>query len=119
VKLNVKNGCVGLICCYAPHNLRPFDERAQFYVDLGRIWGRTSVNAGRFLFGDFNARIGQARLGEEHAFGPYGYGLEAQHQVEVPNRDLLFDFCTSYNYAVGNMMQWTPPGQKATFADAM
>ena len=53
---------------------------------------------------------------EEDVFGPYGHGAEAAHRVEVPNRDLLFEFCTAYDYTVANMLQWTPASQKETFA---
>ena len=79
-----------LLLCAA--HLRPYDEKFNFYADLGKLWERTSTNAEQFLFGDFNARIAKAKPGEEDVFGPYGHGVEAAHRVEVPNRDFFFGF---------------------------
>ena len=115
LKLKVAGGKVGIITGYAPHNLKPYDERHDFYVNLGRLWEDTSVNGHKYLFGDFNARIGFRKPGEHEVFGPFGFGGEAVHQVDVPNRDLLFEFCTGLEYSVGNMFHQTPAHQKATF----
>ena len=115
IKLKVKGGKVALITGYAPHNLKPYDERQNFYTQLGHILEKTSVNGSKFVLGDFNARIGWCRAGEEHAFGPYGFGREATHQVDVSNRELLLEFCTGYQYMVGNMLVHTPPSEMATF----
>ena len=34
--------------------------------------------------------------------GEYGFGREAQHKVEIPNRDLLIEFCVGHRYAVAH-----------------
>ena len=115
LKLKVSGGKVGIITGYAPHNLKPYDERHDFYINLGKLWEQTSVNGHKYLFGDFNARIGFQKAGEHEVFGPFGFGREAVHQVDVPNRDLLFEFCTGLDYSVGNMFLQTPPDQKMTF----
>ena len=58
LKLKVTGGKAGIITGFAPHNLRPYDERRDFYDSLAKLWKRTSVNGRKYLFGDFNARIG-------------------------------------------------------------
>ena len=67
------------------------------------------------MFGDFNARIGGRRPGEEDVFGEFTYGREAQHAVELPNRDLLVEFCLSKGLAVANTFADVPAHQKVTY----
>ena len=55
-------------------------------------------------FGDFNARIGQRRPGEEEVLGEHCFGREAMYQVEIPNRDLLLEFCSNRKLIVGNTL---------------
>jgi len=92
LKLKVPGGKVGVITGYAPHNLKPYHERHDFYVNLARLWENTSVNGCRYFFGDFNARIGFQKPGEHAVFGPFGFRYEAAHKIYVPNRDTLFEF---------------------------
>ena len=117
VRIRTRHGTVGIINCYAPHNLKPHDEKTCFYTDLGKLWERTSTSGAKYLFGDFNARIAHARLGETDIFGPYGFGQEAVHQVHVSNREFLLEFCVAFDYMVANMMQQTPDSQKVTFVE--
>jgi hypothetical protein len=117
IKLKVSGGKIAFVTGYAPHNLRPFDEKHVFYIQLGQVLDQTSVNGSKYLMGDFNARVGHCRAGEELEFGPCGFGREATHQVEAPNRDLLFD-CTSFGYLVGSMLVDNSPIQKASFMEA-
>ena len=65
IKVKVRGGKIGIISAYAPHNLRPYDERYHFYQELGHLCDKCSVNGSLFLLGDFNARIGQRRPGED------------------------------------------------------
>ena len=46
--------------------------------------------------------MGQRRPNEEEVIGDYCFGREAVHKVEVPNRDLLFEFCLSHGLIIGN-----------------
>ena len=60
------------------------------------------MKGSRFILGDFNARLGIKQPGEESVLGDFGFGRQAQHSVEVPNRDLLLEYCTSVGYVVAN-----------------
>ena len=75
----------------------------------------TSTNGLRFIYGDFNARLGLQRLGEEEIIGDYGFGLEARHVVEAPNRDLLMEFCAMNKYAVAQTFFQQDPENKVTY----
>ena len=100
---------------YVPHNLKPLNERFNFYCDLGLVLKRCSVNGEKLLFGDFNARLGRRGPGEDDILGPHGFGREAMHRVEVPNRDLLIEFCTDYEYTVANTFHQTADDCKVTY----
>ena len=115
LKFRVKSGKVGIISAYAPHNLKPYDERRRFYMELGKLLDKTSVNGSKYILGDLNAKIGQRRAAEENALGPHCYGTEAVHGVESPNRELLMEFCTDYGYLVGNTFFETSAEKKVTF----
>ena len=111
-------GKVAVVCAYAPHNLKPHDERQQFYVDLGKVCDKVSCNGPTYLLGDFNARLGNRRPGEEDIMGNYSFGREAVHVVETPNRELLLEFCISRGLVVANTLLQTLPEQKVTFVSA-
>ena len=96
-------GKLGIITGYAPHNLKPYDERHNFYVQLNTLWEKTCVNGSKFIVGDLNARIGLCRAGEEQVFGQFGFCREAVHRVEATNRDILFEFCIEMWYTVRNV----------------
>ena len=117
LKLNVAGGKVGIITGYAPHNLKPYDDRHRFYLELGTLLELTSVNGPKYILGDFNARIGFQRPGEDTCYGPFGFGRELVHITDIPNRDLLLEFCTEMEYAVGNMFISTPAEQKITYME--
>ena len=95
IKLKVDGGTIVIFCVYAQHNLKDLGDRFEFYEQLSRIYLKTSSNGPKLVFGDFNARIGNRRPGEELVLGEFCFGKEAVHKVEVPNRDLLFEFCVS------------------------
>ena len=88
LKLKVHGGVFAVLCAYAPHNLKDITEKYVFYDGLNKLLAQTSTNGPRIIYGDFNARLGARRHGEEHVLGEYGFGREAQHKVEMPNRDL-------------------------------
>ena len=118
VKIQTSHGKIALINAYAPHNLKPHDERWQFYIDLGVLHGKISTNGPKYVLGDFNARLGGSRPGEEDIIGPFTFGREARHAVETPNRDLLMEFCHDRGYIVANTMAYAPAEQKVTFMEA-
>ena len=97
-----------IISAYAPHNLRPHDERHNFYVDLGCLLDATSVIGAKYCIGDFNARLGQRRQGEDEVIGPHNFGLEAVHEVESQSCDLVLAFCTVREFVVANTSEEMP-----------
>ena len=115
LRLRVAGGCCALLSVYAPHNLKDLPERFEFYESLDSHLQQIPVNGKKLVFGDFNARLGSRHPGEEDILGPYGFGVEARHRVEVPNRDLLLEFCTSRSMVVANTFVDAPPHQKVTF----
>jgi hypothetical protein len=86
-------------------------------VDLGQVCDKTSVNGSKYLYGDFNARLGPRRPGEEEIIGEFSFGREAVHRVDVPNRHLLLEFCTDRGYCIANTFEERPPEQKVTFME--
>ena len=102
LKLRVAGGCSYIFSVYAPHNLYPLPERRAFYDELEVALERTSANGPRFIFGDLNARIGQRRPNEGAVLGAHCFGREAVHKVEVPNRDLLYEFCLGLGLIIAN-----------------
>ena len=115
LKLRVVGGVAAFVSTYAPHNLKPLPERISFYDDLGSSLEKIRVNGQKYIFGDLNARIGQRRHGEDALLGDFSFGREAQHRVEVPNRDLLLEFCESFGYAVANTWFPNPPHMQVTY----
>lgn len=117
IKVKEKGGEIAIICCYAPHNLRPYDERQQFYESLGKLYDSIAVNGPKCIFGDFNARLGNRRRGEEDIGGPFSFGTEAKRQVDTPNQDLLVEFCFYQSCVIANTLEYAPPDQKAIFME--
>ena len=115
LRMRVAGGSCAFVSAYAPHNLKDLADRFDFYESLENHLQRISVNGKRIIFGDFNARLGPRRRGEEHILGPHTFRLEARHRVEVPNRDLLLEFCESRSLVVANTLFDTPAHQKATY----
>ena len=115
LKLRVAGGCTSLFSVYAPHNLKPTPEKLAFYDGLEKALQETRGNGPAYMAGDFNARIGQRRPGEEEVLGEHGFGREAQHQVDSPNRDLLIEFCTNFEYVESNTHQQLPAYMQVTY----
>ena len=115
LRLKTRGGRFSIVSAYAPHNLRSYDERHGFYLDLGRLLDTCSVNGPKCILGDFNAKIGQRRAGEDDVFGLHCFGREAVHRVESPNRDLLLEFCTDRSLIVANTFENTLDEHKVTY----
>ena len=115
LKIRVTGGCGYIFSVYAPHNLHALDARSKFYEDLSASLKKTKSNGPRLLMGDFNARIGQRKPGEETILGEHCFGRETSAKVQIPNRDLLIEFCAEHGYMVGNTIQPGPDRDKATY----
>jgi len=115
LKLRVSGGSIGLVCVYAPHNLKPLEERVAFYDVLDACVEKTKVHGFTCVIGDLNARIGSRRNDEEHIFGEYCFGREARHVTELPNRDLLVEFCTAHKFSVANTLMPNLPQNLVTY----
>ena len=63
-------GTTGILCVYAPHNLRPLDERLNFYTQLDDVYRQCSASEQKYIVGDFNARLGTPLRDEEVIIGP-------------------------------------------------
>ena len=102
LKLRVQSKTLGLLGVYAPHNQRPPEERIDFFNALDKEYRSCYANYGKLILGDLNARVGQARPGEDEVIGLQGWGREAVRQVERPNRDLLFELCFGNGLIIAN-----------------
>jgi hypothetical protein len=79
---------------------------------------KCSANIGKIVFWDLNSRIGSRLPGEEGVIGEHTFGRAARHKVEVPNRDLLMEFCQSSSLLIANTHFQTPDDEKVTFLEA-
>jgi hypothetical protein len=118
LKVKVHGGVLGIITACAPHNLKPLVERFQFFTNLDREFRMCSANVDKFVFGDLNSRIGAQKVGEADVIGMCTFGREAVHKVEVPNRDLLLEFCVGNSLVVANTFIPGMNNEKATFMEA-
>ena len=116
IKLKAAGGFCWILSVLARHNLKPLAERLQFYDDLDNHITKCCCSSGpKFFFGDFNARIGQRRLGEDDILGEHCFGREARHPVEVPNRDLLIEWCCANQLRVANTHFRKPAFEQVTY----
>ena len=117
VKFTVLGGSMALFCVYAPHNAKPQAERVEFYVRLDEEYRACSSICGKLIAGDLNARLGHAELGEEDVIGQHTFGRRAVHQVELPNRELLLEFCVNAGVCVANTFFDAAPRNTVTFME--
>ena len=75
-------------------------------------------SAAKYIVGGFNARLGCRRPGEENLIGLHTFGREACRKVDVPNRDLLLEFCLGAELVVANTRFDVAPEEKITFMEA-
>ena len=87
IKLRTTGGKASITNVYAPTNLADVEVKLQFYELLHTHLRSFSANGLRIIAGDFNARFGHRRSGEEHFLGEFSCGREAVHVVPLPNRD--------------------------------
>ena len=77
VKLKTGGGVFAVLSAYAPHNMKEISEKIVFYDGLNILLKRTSTNGPRLIYGDFNARLGHKRQGEDSILGEHGFGRES------------------------------------------
>ena len=117
VTLKVRGGSFSICNVYAPHNLKDSSLKEAFYDELNKHWQRLRGQGGRCIFGDMNARLGEARPGEEDVLGEFCFGREAIFKVDLPNRDLLMEFCYSNTLVVANTHSNHPVEQRVTYRE--
>ena len=117
LRMKVRGGILAIFPVYAPHNLKPLPDRLQFFTQLDVEYRKCSANLAKLVLGDFNSRLGLQRPGEEQIIGDHTFGRPAIHEVEVPNRDLLLEFCQGCSLVVANTFE-TPIEEKVTFKEA-
>jgi hypothetical protein len=115
--MKVSGGIIGIICAYAPRNLKLLPDRFGFFSQLDGAYRSLSGNFGNVIFGDLNARLGNQLPGEDHIIGAHTFGRRAVHEVEVPNRDLLMELCESNSLLVANTFMPGAPDEKVTYAE--
>ena len=76
------------------------------------------ANYAKIWIGDYIARVGQAHPGEEDVVGEFGWGREAVHEVDVPNRELLLEFCVGTGMLVANTFYNESLDKKVTFRES-
>ena len=118
IKVQAGSNLVGILSIYAPHNMKPLPEKVAFYADLTTLYDRCSTDGPKIICGDFNARLGECRSGEDQVIGPHAFGREASRATELSNRELLLEFCFGHGLAVANTFADTSPGEKVTFREA-
>ena len=64
LKLKVSGGVFCILSVLAPHNLKEIQDKLAFHEDLSMLLNKCCTNGPRFIFGDFNARLGDRREGE-------------------------------------------------------
>jgi hypothetical protein len=97
--------------------MKSVEEKLHFYEHLGIHYQQIAVNGPKYIYGDMTTRIGHARQGESDILGEFCFGIEARHRVEIPNRDLLMDFCWSRQMVVANTTLPAPDESKVTFRE--
>ena len=115
LKLRVPSGKLVIINNYAAHSGRAYDIRQAHFKQLQDVCASVSSYGLKIVLGDFNARLGLQRPGEESIIGPHGFGNEAKHEVEVPNRDMLLEFCHASSFCVANTYEEVGCDRKVTY----
>ncbi|XP_055910402.1 uncharacterized protein LOC129944762 [Eupeodes corollae] len=114
MKVKVENCNISIIQVYAPTEKATDDEMNRFYktLEIATAHFKTEIS---LIIGDFNAKLGFRKNGEETIMGEYGYG----NRNERGSR--LIQYIWQQKLIVGNSLfkkkpqnQWTwnSPGQK-------
>ena len=94
------------LAAYAPHALRPTEEKEQFYENLIVLFNEKTKGGMTIIGGDFNARLGYPiEGGEEEIIGRHGYAeKELRNETEAvqESREMLLQFCKMHKMAVAN-----------------
>ena len=116
-----------VISAYAPHSLRPEEERVAFMEELTAAVERSQKKGITLVLGDLNARLHGRLRGEDTVLGPnlYGWGAqyviealrdrERRHNTEKTNRELLMEMCMTQGLRVANTWFRKPQHRKVTY----
>ena len=117
VEVRVKGGIVNITGVYAPHNMKPLDERIQFFFGLDAEYRKCSANMGKFIIGDISSRICHQQPGEDHIIGSHSFGRQGMRPVDVPFRDLLMELCEGQFLLLANTFMPGDVDAKVTFME--
>ena len=115
IKIRTPGGTIAVVSAYAPHALRPFDERFKFFQNFTTYWQSISVNGQKMCFGDLNSRLYYRFGGEEQIIGPYYVKNQEKTMVDSMNRFMLLEFCTTTSTCVANTFFDHPPEKLVTY----
>ncbi|KAE9335802.1 hypothetical protein PF008_g13320 [Phytophthora fragariae] len=109
LQLRLRSGRMNIINAYAPHMGRRIEEADRFYADLATTHNKLPRRDLTFVLGDFNAKLGQPRDGEQFV-GNWARGYRNR------NGHLLAAFCelhgltatnTFFRKRAKNLTTWT------------
>ncbi|CAF1540573.1 unnamed protein product [Adineta ricciae] len=111
MKLYGKPFNISIIQAYAPTANYDDDSITDFYEDLDKAYKQCNSNDIVYVMGDFNAKVGNERVG--NTVGPFGLGAKNERG------DNLIAWCQSHNLVITNtwfknhprrLWTWKSPG---------
>jgi len=90
-----KNTSISFIQVYAPTLDKSDQVVEEFYEDVDKALNESKSNW-KIIMGDFNSKIGQKRIGEEHILGKWNYGMRNDRG------ERLIQFAAQYNMVIVN-----------------
>ena len=102
IKIRTPGGTIAVVSAYAPHALRPFDERFKFFQDFTSYWQSISVNGQKMCFGDLNSLLYYRFGGEEKIIGPHYVKNQEKTMAGSMNRFMLLEFCSTTSTCIAN-----------------
>lgn len=88
-----------VIVCYAPTEVSDADSKDQFYRAADEFLQKTNKHDIRLVLGDYNARVGNVRLGYESVLGPHAVAEAAND-----NGSRLLNLAISNNLVIGGSL---------------
>ncbi|CAF1561697.1 unnamed protein product [Adineta ricciae] len=113
MKLYGKPFNISIIQAYAPTANYDDDSITDFYEDLDKAYKQCKSNDIVYVMGDFNAKVGNERVG--NTVGPFGLGAKNERG------DNLIAWCQSHNLVITNtwfknhprrLWTWKSPGDR-------
>lgn len=113
-ELQINNTNVVVIQVYAPTETSSEDQINILYEELNRIVN-TAKSKIIYIIGDFNAKIGNRREGEENILGQYGYGNRNRRGEKLITwlwQNSLTVGNSIFKKKTKNKWTWSSPNQK-------